>query len=83
MDYHLQSATRIHLDLVCIKLKKTENELNNTKDKLKKTEDKSNNTEALLNETRVELENAMELLKLSSINITTCFLGGLTVLASF
>ena len=73
MDYHLQSATRIHLDLVCIKLKKTENELNSTKDKLKKTEDKSNNTEALLNETRVELENAMELLKLSSIKHNNVF----------
>ena len=66
MEDHLESATRIHLDLVCIKLTKTEDELNNTKDKLKKTEDKSNNTEALLNETRVELKkNAIELLKLS------------------
>ena len=88
MDGHLQSATIIHLDLVRIKLKKTEDELNNTKDKLnktedelnntkdklKKTEDKSNNTEALLNETRVELKNAMELLKLSSIKHNSVFL---------
>ena len=51
MEYHLELATRIHFDLVCIKLNntedklnKTEDELNNTKDKLKKTEDKSNNT---------------------------------------
>ena len=54
MEYHLESATRIHFDLVCIKLNntedklnKTEDELNNTKDKLKKTEDKSNNTPKL------------------------------------
>ena len=73
MEYHLESATRVHLDLVCIKLTKTENELNNTKDKLKKTEDKSNNTEALLNETRLELKNAMELLKLSSVKHTNVF----------
>ena len=73
MEYHLESATRVHLDLVCIKLTKTENELNNTKDKLKKTEDKSKNTEALLNETRLELKNAMELLKLSSVKHTNVF----------
>lgn len=80
MEYHLESATRIQLDLVCIKLNntedklnKTEDELNNTKDKLKKKEDKSNNTEALLNETRFELENAMELLKLSSIKHNNVF----------
>ena len=80
MEYHLESATRIHLDLVCTKLNntedklnKTEDELNNTKDKLKKTEDKSNNTEALLNETRLELKNAMELLKLSSVKHTNVF----------
>ena len=84
MEYHLESATRIHLDLVCIKLNntedklnKTEDELNNTKDKLNKTEDELNNTkdklkktEALLNETRVELQNAIELLRLSSENET-------------
>ena len=74
MEDHLESATRIHLDLVCIKLTKTEDELNNTKDKLKKTEDKSNNTEALLNETRLELKNAMELLKLSSVKHNDAFL---------
>ena len=81
MEYHLESATRIHLDLVCIKLDntedkliKTENELNNTKDKLKKTEDKSNNTETLLNETRLELKNAMEQLNLSSVKHTNVFL---------
>ena len=80
MEYHLESATRIHLDLVCIKLNntedklnETEDKLNNTKDKLKKTEDKSNNTEALLNETRLELKNAMELLKLSSVKHTNVF----------
>ncbi|CAH3128133.1 unnamed protein product, partial [Pocillopora meandrina] len=81
MEYHLESTTRIHLDLVCIKLdntedklNKTEDELNNTKDKLKKTEDKSNNTEALLNETRLELKNAMEQLNLSSVKHTNVFL---------
>ena len=81
MEYHLESATRIHLDLVCIKLNntedklnETEDKLNNTKDKLKKTEDKSNNTEALLNETRLELKNAMKLLKLSSVKHTNLFL---------
>ena len=88
MEYHLESATRIHLDLVCIKLNntedklnKTEDELNNTKDKLNKTEDELNNTkdklkktEALLNETRVELQNAIELLRLSSVKHNNVFL---------
>lgn len=47
MEYRLESATRIHLDLVDIKLNKTEDELNNTK--------------ALLNETGVELKKKMPL----------------------
>ena len=64
------------------KLNKTEDQLNSTKDKLK-TEDKSNNTEALLNETRLELKNAIELQKFSSVKITKCFFGGLTVSTRF
>lgn len=57
MEDHLESATRIHLDLVCVKLNKTEDkldnteallnealdELNSTKDDLKKAEDLLNN----------------------------------------
>lgn len=71
MEYRLESATRIHLDLVDIKLNKTEDELNNTK--------------ALLNETGVELKkkNAIELLKLSSVKHKKCFFGALTVSRRF
>ena len=56
MEYHLESATRIHLDLVCSKLNNTENKLNITEDELNNTKDKLKKTEALLNETRVELK---------------------------
>ena len=74
MEYHLESATRIHLDLVCSKLNNTENKLNITEDELNNTKDKLKKTEALLNETRVELKNAMQLSKLSSVKHTNVFL---------
>ena len=41
MESHLESAIRVHLDLACVKLHNTEDELNKAKDKLKKIEDKS------------------------------------------
>ena len=41
MESHLESATRVHLDLACAKLNNTEDELNKAKDKLKKIEAKS------------------------------------------
>ena len=41
MESHLESATRVHLDLACVKLNNTEDELNKAKDKLKKIEAKS------------------------------------------
>ena len=67
MEYHLESATRIYLALLCIKL-------NNTEDMLNKTEYELNTTKALLNETRVELKNAMALLELSSVKHNNAFL---------
>ena len=70
MKHHLESARRIHLALVCIKLNKTEDELNNTK--------------ALLNETRVELKKMpLNCLSCPAKNIKKCFFGALTVSARF
>ncbi len=64
VESHLQSATRIHLDLACVKLNNTEAKLNKTEVKLNNTEAKLNNTklklnvtEVKLNETQVQLNN--------------------------
>ena len=67
MESHLESATRVHLHFDCVKLNKTEEELNEAKNKLKKIEDKFNNAVALLNETMAALKNAMGLLQLSNV----------------
>ena len=67
MESHLESATRVHLHFACVKLNKTEEELNEAKNKLKKIEDKFNNAVALLNETMAALKNAMGLLQLSNV----------------
>lgn len=40
MESHLESATRVHLDFACVKLNKTEDDFNESKNKLKKIEDK-------------------------------------------
>ena len=48
MESHLESATRVHLDLACVKLNNTEDELNKGKDILKKIVDKFDKTVALL-----------------------------------
>ena len=76
MEYHLESATRIHLDLVCIKLNntedklnKTEDELNNTKDKLNKTEDELNNTKDKLKKTEEKSNNTEALLNETRIEL--------------
>jgi len=37
VDSHLQSATRLHLDLACVKLTNTEAKLNETEQKLEAT----------------------------------------------
>ena len=76
MEYHLESATRIHLDLVCIKLNntedklnKTEDELNNTKDKLNKTEEELNNTKDKLKKTEEKSNNTEALLNETRIEL--------------
>ena len=77
MESHLQSATRIHLDLACVKLNDTEDKLSETQvqlndttfklnileDKFDYTEDTLYSTEATLNGTKVELKKTAELLK--------------------
>ena len=60
-ESHLQSATRIHLDLACVMLNDTQEELKETTRKL---EEKFNSSQRELNETRRKLEeriNALEL----------------------
>ena len=76
MEYHLESATRIHLDLVFIKLNntedklnKTEDELNNTKDKLNKTEEELNNTKDKLKKTEEKSNNTEALLNETRIEL--------------
>ena len=74
MESHLESAARVHLDLACVKLNNTEDELNKAKDKLTKIEDKLDNTVALLNETRVAFDKSVELLQLASVRHEKMFL---------
>ncbi len=57
VEFHLQSAVRLHLDLSCIKLNDTEAKLIDTEMKLIDTEMKLNDTEAKLNKTEVKLNN--------------------------
>ena len=57
MESHLESAMKIHLDLVCVKLHDTEAKLNDLSHKLNDTEVKLNNTEVKLNDTEVKLNN--------------------------
>ena len=57
MTSHLESATRVHLDIVSIKLRETEVKLGYTDIKL-------NNTET---ETKSELKEAMELLHTTTL----------------
>ena len=67
MESHLESATRVHLDLACVKLNRTEDELNEAKNRLKKIDDKFDNAISALN-------NAMRLLQLSNVKHTNEFL---------
>ena len=64
MESHLESATRVHLDFACVKLNKTVDDFNKSKNKLKKIEDKFDDVVALLNETMAALKNAVGLLQL-------------------
>ncbi len=54
VDFHLQSAVKLHLDLTCVKL-------NNTAAKLNNTEVKLNDTEVKLNDTQKKLETTTNL----------------------
>jgi len=56
VDSHLQSATRLHLDLACVKLDNVEFELNETKVKLNDAYTKLNATETKLETTRKVVE---------------------------
>lgn len=56
MDSHLQSTTRLHLDLACVKLTNTEAKLNDTDAKLNDAHIKLNETQEKLNETEKKLE---------------------------
>lgn len=56
MESHLESATRVHLDLVSVKLRETEVKLGYTNIKL-------SDTETVLSETKSKLKEAMELLQ--------------------
>ena len=56
MDSHLQSATRLHLDLACVKLDNSEVELNDTKARLNDAYIKLNETEKKLETTRKVVE---------------------------
>lgn len=56
MESHLQSATRLHIDLACVKLDNTEVELNDTKSKL-------NNAYIKLSETEMKLETTRKLVE--------------------
>ena len=67
MESHLESATRVHLDLACVKLNRTEDELNEAKNRLKKIDDTLDNAIAAL-------KNAMGLLQLSNVKHTNVFL---------
>lgn len=64
MESHLESATRVHLDFACVKLNKTVDDFNKSKNKLKKIEDKFDDAVALLDETMAALKNAVGLLQL-------------------
>ena len=59
MESHLQSATRIHLDLACVKLHDTEDKLSATQVQLNDLEDKFYTTEAMLNETRGKVDTRL------------------------
>ena len=61
MESHLQSATRIHLDLACVKLHDTEATLNETKVELKKTAE-------LLKETREKVDTRLFIWKIDGFN---------------
>ena len=56
MDSHLQSATRLHLDLACVKLTNTEAKLIDTEAKLNDAHMKLNKTEEKLEATRKVVE---------------------------
>ncbi|XP_068700854.1 TNF receptor-associated factor 4-like [Montipora foliosa] len=70
IESHLNSETRMHIDLVCTKLKNTEEELRNTKDhlalacaKLENTEEELRNTKDHLDLTCAKLKNTEEELR--------------------
>ena len=74
MRTHLDSATTVHLDLACVKLKNTEDELDKVKNQLRDIEDKFDKTVTLLNGTMAASKKAMGLLELSRVKHTNVFL---------
>ena len=69
VDSQLQSATRLHLDLACVKLTNTEVKLNDTEANLNDTEAKLNDTEARLNDTEAKLNKTDAKLNDTNINL--------------
>ena len=74
MRTHLDSATTVHLDLACVKLKNTEDELDKVKNQLRNIEDKFDKTVTFLNGTMAASKKAMGLLELSRVKHTNVFL---------
>ena len=74
MRTHLDSATTVHLDLACVKLKNTEDELDKVKNQLRNIEDMFDKTVTLLNGTMAASKKAMGLLELSRVKHTNVFL---------
>ena len=74
MRTHLDSATTVHLDLACVKLKNTEDELDKVKNQLRNIEDMFDKTVTFLNGTMAASKKAMGLLELSRVKHTNVFL---------
>ena len=60
VEVHLESGTRLHLDLACVKLNKTEDNLIKAREELRNTQEKLNETEDNLIKAREELRNTQE-----------------------
>ena len=62
MQSHLLTATAAHLDLACVKL-------NDTEDQLKNTQTQLNNTQVQLNKTQIQLNDAQTRLNKTQVQL--------------
>ena len=60
MDWHLESATRKHLDLACVKLNSTQAQLVEQRVQLDETRVQLDETQVQLRSTQVQLKNTQE-----------------------